>query len=99
MIGEGIRKNYRSIVTKVLKKFFDREDLYDVLPPKRLDKIIDVTVMIGQFLLSIAFFLAVVSVFLRFVYPSIGFEKTIIVMLAAIMFIIRSYLEAQNRAD
>jgi len=99
VFGATIRRKNKNMVEKVLKKLFDKEEYYDVLPPKKLNKIIDITAKVGKFLLSVALFIATSTVFLKILYVRLGFEKTIILMLCVIIFMFRSFLEGMNKDE
>jgi len=94
VIGSALRKSNKKIVEKVLLRLFDNDKYSEHLPRRRLLKIIDWTAKIGKFMLSIAFFLALYTVFARIVLPRAGFDKTIVLMLTVIIFVLRSFLEA-----
>ena len=96
VIGVALRRNNKKILTKTLKYLFDKEKYYDVMPPRRLDKIIDITDKVGQFVLGIAFFIALSTVFLGILYPRMGFEKLIILMGTIVIFLVRKGMETFN---
>lgn len=99
VIGVALRKNNKKILTKVLKRLFDKEKYYDVMPPHKLDKIIDITDKVGQFILGIAFFIALSTVFLGILYPKMGFEKLIILMGTIVIFLVRKGMETLNNKN
>lgn len=97
MIGEAIRKNHEKVTRKFVLRFFDKPKYADVLPVSTLHRIVDVYSAVVGFLLSIAFFVALLTVFFKYVLPNIGFEKTVVLLLVVNIFVVRSALEKKER--
>jgi len=97
VIGEFIRKRQEDFTRKYLMRIFDRPFFRSELSYRQLEKIISVTVKVNQLLLSVVFFLALLTVFFKFILPRLGFEKSVILLLVVMIFLIRSFLEANGR--
>jgi len=99
MIGQWVRSRHEGLTKKYMYRIFDKPVYREFLSLNQLDKIIKVYVGVMEFVFSIAFFLAILTVFMRYVLPRLEFEKTVVLILVIIMFILRSLSEKLSRSE
>lgn len=97
MIGSFIRVKQGKVTERVWRKILAKP-YFSVLGYDEKEKIVNFAVKLNTFLLSLAFFLAVTYLFTKIIYNNIGFEKTIVLMVAIILFILRNNREQESKS-
>lgn len=96
MIGSWVRKKQSFYTRKAFERVFSKPFFYEQLKYDEREKIILFAIKFNEVLLSVAFFIALITVFFKFLLVRIGFEKTVILLLVGITFVLRSSLEKKE---
>lgn len=99
MIGEWVRKKQSVITRKSFERVFQNPFFYESLTYNERERVIKFAIKFNQVLLSIAFFFALITVFLKFVLVRLGFEQTVVLLLIVVVFVLRSNLESMNNSS
>ena len=93
MIGSIIRQRHEEWTRKHLTRLLRRPFFASEISYTQVEKIVKVMIQINTFLMNITFFFALIYIFVKGSYNSIGFEKTVIVLMVIMLFLTRRFME------
>ena len=93
----NFRKNLEKRIRKGVYYALDRPVFNPTYSKKFLDKTVDVITAITNISLSIGIFIGTMFVMFKLVMPRLGFEKTIVFMLAIIISMFKNFFDTQKK--
>lgn len=99
MIGSFIRRKQERWVRKYFFMIVRKPQFSGVFSEYQLEKIVKFAVGFNQAVMSVAFFFAIMTVFMKYVLPRLEFEKTVVLILVIFMFLLRSLTEKLGRDE
>lgn len=99
MIGQYVRKKQERWVRKYFFLIMSKPQFSGILSSSQMEKVVSFTVAFNQFVMGVAFFLALITVFMKYILVSLEFEKTVVLLLVIIMWVLRSLSEKLSRSE